>query len=204
MVYVQPLFRSARHKLLTKWSGFYINLPIGAVCVVCVALLDIPDRRIKVNESLVKTLASKLDLTGFLIFAPCTVMFLLALEWGGEDYAWDSARIIGLFCGGGGLLLVFIYWEYRAGDLAMIPLPVVRKRQVWTSCLSMLLLFTSVFLSAYYLPVYFQSVKGVTPFRSGVNMLPAICAQLVFAVLIGVVGGLFQFCSGDILVSNQV
>ncbi|KAH6890568.1 major facilitator superfamily domain-containing protein [Thelonectria olida] len=183
-----PLVGGALTEYTTWRWCFYINLPIGAICLVCFLLVEVPDRRVKTNEPIMKTLLSKLDLTGFALFAPCTVMFLLALQWGGTEYPWDSAKIIGLFCGGGGLLLVFLYWEYRVGDLAMIPLPVIRKRQIWTSCVTMLFLFTSVFIAAYYLPVYFQSVKGVSPFTSGVNLLPSILSQLVSAVIIGVVG----------------
>lgn len=149
-------------------------------------LIHIPDNSIKTGESAFKILRTKLDLTGFFLFAPCTIMFLLALQWGGIDYPWKSATIIGLFCGGGGLLLVFIYWEHRVGDGAMIPLPVIRKREIWTACLTMMFLFITVFVIAYYLPVYFQSVKNASPFKSGVDMLPAILTQIVFAVSGGV------------------
>ncbi|KAK7420979.1 hypothetical protein QQZ08_010152 [Neonectria magnoliae] len=167
--------------------GFFINLPIGAVCTVLILLVHIPERVVETEDSIFNTLSTKLDLTGFVLFAPCTVMFLLALQWGGLDYAWNSAMVIGLFCGGGASLIIFLFWEHRVGDNAMIPLPVIRKREIWTSCVTMLFLFTSVFIASYYFPIYFQSVKGATPFDSGVNMLPSILSQLVAAILIGVV-----------------
>lgn len=115
-------------------------------------------------------------------------MFLLALQWGGVEYPWKSATIIGLFCGGGALLLVFIYWEHRVGVGAMIPLPIVRQREIWTACLTMLFLFTTVFIAAFYLPIYFQSIKEASPFTSGVDMLPGILAQLVIGVSGGFLG----------------
>ncbi|KAF7542201.1 hypothetical protein G7Z17_g11790 [Cylindrodendrum hubeiense] len=166
-------------------ESFYINLPIGAVCAVLILLVNIPDRVVHTDEPILTTLRTKLDLIGFVIFAPCTVMFLLALQWGGLDYSWDSATVIGLFCGGGVTLIIFVFWERRVGDAAMIPLLVVRKREVWTSCLTMLFLFTSVFISSYYFPIYFQSVKSDTPFQSGVNLLPSILGQIVAAISCG-------------------
>ncbi|KAH8686944.1 major facilitator superfamily domain-containing protein [Ilyonectria robusta] len=185
---IGPLVGGALTEYTTWRWCFYINLPIGALCTVLILLVDVPDRVVHTDEPIIKTLRTKLDLTGFVIFAPCTIMFLLALQWGGLDYSWDSATVIGLFCGGGATLFIFILWEYRVGDGAMIPLPVVRKREVWTSCLTMMFLFTSVFVASYYLPIYFQSVKGDTPFQSGVNLLPSILSQIVAAVFIGVIG----------------
>ncbi|KAF0327386.1 major facilitator superfamily transporter [Colletotrichum asianum] len=39
----------------------------------------------------------RLDLAGTAAFFPAIAMLLLALQWGGADYAWDDSRIIGLF-----------------------------------------------------------------------------------------------------------
>jgi hypothetical protein len=38
-------------------------------------------------------------------------MFLLALQWGGQKYAWNSGTIIGLFIGSFANLCVFLAWE---------------------------------------------------------------------------------------------
>ncbi|KAL9065886.1 MAG: hypothetical protein Q9161_007939 [Pseudevernia consocians] len=51
--------------------------------------------------SVVRSLHSDLDLVGFSIFAPALIMLLLALQWGGTTFAWNSSQIIGLFCGAG-------------------------------------------------------------------------------------------------------
>lgn len=71
-----------------------------------------------------------LDLVGFVLFAGFAIMVKLALKWGGSDYAWNSATVIGLFCGKVVAFAVFIYWELRVSDSAMIPPAVMRKRQV--------------------------------------------------------------------------
>jgi hypothetical protein len=129
-----------------------------------------------------------MDLLGFALFVPWAVMLLLALQWGGIEHPWDSATIIGLFCGAGGMLLVFILWEYRTGDNAMIPLPMVRIRVVWTSCMASAFMFGMQMVVSYYLPIYFQAVKGVSPVLSGVYFLPTIISMMVTAVVSGVLG----------------
>lgn len=115
-------------------------------------------------------------------------MFLLALEWGGDEYAWNSAMVIGLFCGSAVNLAVFLAWEYKKGDGAMIPLSMVRKRIVWSAMIVMFLFFGAMLTHGYYVAIYFQAVKGVSPTLSGVYILPAILSQVLFAIISGVGG----------------
>ena len=115
-------------------------------------------------------------------------MFLMALEWGGTKYSWNSATIIGLFCGSAGIFAIFAVWEYRRGDEAMIPYSMLRKREVWSSCLVIALFFGSLIVYTYYLPIYFQAVKGVNPSPSGVFILPGILSQMLMSVVSGVLG----------------
>ncbi|KAK9242014.1 hypothetical protein V1506DRAFT_572943 [Lipomyces tetrasporus] len=43
--------------------------------------------------------------------------------------------------------------------------------------------------ASYYLPIYFQAVRGVSPLTSGVYLLPSILSQLLFAVGSGILVG---------------
>jgi hypothetical protein len=120
-------------------------------------------------------------------------MILMALQWGGVKYTWNSATIIGLFCGGAGTLVLFMAWEYRVGDSAMIPFSILRKTVVWCSSLVIGFFFASLLVFSYYLPIYFQTVKGVSPTMSGVYMLPSVFSQIVTAILSGVLGEISAF-----------
>lgn len=116
-------------------------------------------------------------------------MFLLALQWGGTSYAWNSATIIGLFCGAAGNFILFLYWEYKKGDGAMIPFGIVKQTVVWCSCLVASFFGGTMMVSSYYLAIYFQAVRGKTPTTSGINVLPGIVTSLFSAVLSGVAVG---------------
>ncbi|KAH7410578.1 MFS multidrug transporter [Cadophora sp. MPI-SDFR-AT-0126] len=174
----------------TTWRWcFYINLPMGAVVALCLLLIHIPDirgERSTKPKHTFNSLFHDLDLTGFLIFAPTVVMFLLALQWGGVSYPWKSATVIGLFCGSAGLLVVFLAWESQKGEEAMIPLAMVRKRIVWSASLSTFFLYGSLLGQAYYLAIYFQAVRGLSPSLSGAYALPGILSQVVFAGVSGI------------------
>jgi MFS family permease len=67
-----------------RWC-FYINLPIGGVAMVVVALfLKVPDRE-STKLPLAKKIA-QLDLGGTAALVPGVVCLLLALQWGGPTY----------------------------------------------------------------------------------------------------------------------
>ena len=138
--------------------------------------------------SVVRTLPSKLDLIGFAIFAPSAIQLLLALQYGGVTFPWNSAKIIGLFCGAGGTFIVFLAWDYYKGDAAMIPFSMARKTTVWASCLTYGFFMGQIFCVSYYLPIYFQGVKGATPTLSGVYILPSVLTHVIFALTSGVLG----------------
>jgi hypothetical protein len=138
--------------------------------------------------AVLRTLPTELDLIGFAIFAPAAIQLLLALQYGGNQFAWDSATVIGLFCGAGATFVVFLAWDYYKGDAAMIPFSMIRKRPVWSSCLVYGFLMSQLFTTSYYLPIYFQGVKGVSPTLSGVYLLPSILSQLFLAIGSGIPG----------------
>ena len=174
----------------TTWRWcFYINLPIGALVFVALFFVRIPTQVAKAKALTVwSSLHKKLDLVGFTIFAPAAIMLLLAVQYGGNQFAWHSPTVIGLFCGAGATFFVFLAWDYYKGDEAMIPLSMLRKKIVWSGCLVYGFLMSQMFTTSYYLPIYFQGVKGVSPTLSGVYLLPMILSQLFLAIGSGTIG----------------
>jgi hypothetical protein len=170
--------------------GFYINLPIGSIAALLLFVIHIPDRLAGTRDQNATAISilRQLDLVGFSLFAPFSIMILMALQWGGEKYSWSSPTIIGLFSGGAGALLAFLAWEWHIGEKAMIPFSVLRQRVVWASCLVIGFFMGSLLVFSYYLPIYFQTVKGASPTMSGVYMLPSVLSQMITAVLSGVLG----------------
>ncbi|RYP08953.1 hypothetical protein DL764_001564 [Monosporascus ibericus] len=185
-----PLIGGALTEYTTWRWCFYINLPCGAVTGGFLLLVSIPDYRVvgdgtqAVSQSL-----RKLDLVAFLLFTPAVIMLMLALQCGGTVYHWNSATIIGLFCGALGNLPVFLAWEYRVGDEAMIPLFLLCRRIIWSSCLNMACFIGCTFTIAYYFPVYFQAVRDTSPVQSGVNMLPQILMNMIVTIITGALVG---------------
>ena len=76
-----------------RWC-FYINLPLGAVTMLGIALLfTSPPRK---NEASVgfKQRAKQFDPIGTAVFIPAIICLLLALQWGGSKYEWSNGKLL--------------------------------------------------------------------------------------------------------------
>jgi MFS family permease len=179
-----PVFSEGANGSTLK--GFYINLPLGAIVLVGTIFVPIMSQAsLLPAQQTWRDLHKKLDLIGFCLLSPSAVMLLLALQWGGAVYAWNSATIIGLFCGSGATFIVFMAWDWRQGNDGLIPTGLARNKIVVASCCVATTVMGSTFICSYWMPVYFQTVKGESPLESGVHMLPNILPSLVVGVLAG-------------------
>ena len=180
-----------------RWC-FYINLPIGAVTAMALIGFFHPPVRPNEQQPFMERIY-KLDLIGAFLFTPAVVMVLLALQWGGNEFPWKSATIIGLFCGFGGMFLVFIAWQVRKGDSAMIPLGLLSRRTIISSCLTSLTVFGSLFVVIYYIPEWFQVVKGASPLESGVMNIALFIPQIIGSIIAGTMVTKLGYCNPWIL-----
>jgi hypothetical protein len=167
-----------------RWV-FYINLPVGGVTIFALILMFHPPTR-KIESDPLKEKLARLDLIGAAIFIPGVIMILMALQWGGVTYPWNSPRIIGLFVGGGILLVIFTVWQRRTKDMAMIPPAIFTQRSVFWACLCAMFGMGSQAMLGLWMPEWFQVIKGNTPVDSGIHMLPSMLAQTVSAIISGV------------------
>ncbi|KAJ4150429.1 hypothetical protein LMH87_011179 [Akanthomyces muscarius] len=181
-----PLGGVFTDKISWRWC-FYINLPIGAVVLVVVAVFfrtpDVPQRP---KPTSFWARIKRFDPIGTVVFMPAIVCILLALQWGGTTYAWKDGKIIALFVLFGVLILAFLAVQRWAQDDATVPPRVFRLRTIWSCALYQFSLGASFFIFIYYLPVWFQAVQGVSAIESGKRTLPMLIGNMVGTTLAGV------------------
>lgn len=177
-----------------RWC-FYLNLPVGAVTIGCILLVRLPNIPRKSWNA--KTLVWDLDVAGWAIFGPACAMLLLALSWGGREYPWRSATVIGLFCGSVAAFAIFAVWEIRQQDQAMIPPRIAKIRVVYSAMIAYAFATGAMQIVSYNLSLWFQASKGKSPTSAGLFLLPSLVPHLVFTVLAGVLG--MDFLSAGLL-----
>ena len=62
---------------------------------------------------------SKIDFVGGALSIPGISLFMMALQWGGHQYAWSSLHVLISLLLGIGLLVVFTIWEVKFAKYPM-------------------------------------------------------------------------------------
>ncbi|MEE6261351.1 MDR family MFS transporter [Plantactinospora sonchi] len=158
-----------------RWI-FYINVPLAIVAIiVCYHVMRlIPFKRRK----------HAIDWIGAALLVAAVSSLLLALSWGGNEYAWGSGVIIGLFVAGAVLGVVFLLQEARVAE-PILPLKLFRRPTFALANTAGFVLGLVMFGSIIFIPLYLQIVKGASPTDSGLLMLPMMAGVIVTSVLSG-------------------
>ncbi|KAL4760382.1 major facilitator superfamily domain-containing protein [Aspergillus foveolatus] len=187
-----------------RWC-FYINLPIGGVSMAIVAfILQLPEQNQSSKATPLLDRIKQIDFIGAALLIPCIICLLLALQWGGNKYAWSNGRIIGLFVTFGVLAILTIYSQIKLGDRATLPPRIMTQRSVITSTIYALLFGGSFFVLVYYLPIFFQSVRGSSAMTSGIQLLPLMLATVVSSVLTGILVTIFGYYTPFLIASTAI
>lgn len=153
-----------------RWI-FYINIPLGLIAIA-VLYLGLPKIMHEVNDK-------RIDYLGALYMTSTLVPLLLALVWGGSEYAWDSFEIVSLLGWSLGSLLLFMSREMVAPN-PILSLELFRHRVFSVSVISVFITAMGMFGAILYIPVFAQGVIGVSGTNSGLALTPLMLG-IVFA-----------------------
>ncbi|MGO4170761.1 MDR family MFS transporter [Bosea sp. TAF32] len=160
-----------------NWSViFWINVPLGFVAywMTSSALKRLPRHE----------RPHKLDVLGALLMTLGTVSLLLALSWGGTAYPWRSLPIAGLV--GISLVLWALFaWRLRTAAEPLIPLDLLGNRVVRRGTVAAGFGMGTFIGLTIYLPLYFETVMGMSATHSGLGLLPLTCGTVVGALSSG-------------------
>ncbi|KAK4206941.1 cytochrome P450 [Rhypophila decipiens] len=181
----------------------YANWPIMFLVPITQSTNQTTSRQLSLGSKL-----QRMDFPGIILFIGAVFCLLLALTWGGQVYPWSDSRCVGLLVGFGLLSGCFCLGLWKQGEVAIIPLRVLRQRSIWTGALVLFGLGMASQVYAYYLPVFFQSSQGVSTTESGVRFIALIVPQIASLVLVGavvsklghyvpfIIGGIVIMCTG--------
>jgi EmrB/QacA subfamily drug resistance transporter len=157
-----------------RWI-FYINIPIGAIALLVVAL-QVPGKLRRVHHTI--------DYLGAVLLSLAATSLILLTSLGGTTYPWASTPIYLLGVAGAVLVVAFVLAERRAAE-PILPLHLFRTRVFPVTSLVGFIVGFGMFGAITYLPAFFQVVRGISPTISGVYLFPVMAGMLVVSIASG-------------------
>jgi len=155
---------------------FWINVPLGLAAFF---MSNNALKRLPRHER-----PHKLDVIGAILIIAATITLMLALHMGGVDYPWNSTRILSLF----GLSLIF--WigfvaRILTAEEPLIPIEILRNPVVSMATGAAFFAMGTYIAISIYMPLYFQSARGLSASASGLALIPFMVGTVMGATISG-------------------
>ncbi|KAK9455915.1 major facilitator superfamily domain-containing protein [Dipodascopsis uninucleata] len=152
-----------------RWA-FLSQGPIIIMSIIAISVnLNIKEKETEVN---IRDKLRRIDFLGSFTLVTALVLFLVAISSGGNYAPWFSYRVVGCLTLSSLFLLAFIYVELSVALEPIIPLQLLKNRTVFGSSFTCWLMNMVYYSHIYYMAIYFITVRGVSPTKSGSSLIP--------------------------------
>ncbi|KAK8212143.1 major facilitator superfamily domain-containing protein [Phyllosticta capitalensis] len=164
-----------------RWI-FWINVPFCAIGYVMIPLF----LKLQYKPGNFMQKLKQIDWIGSFLFVASTTSTLIPITWGGVMYPWDHWRTLVPLCVGvSGLCVFIVYSKYIPKE------PILRgtlfKNVTALVCYVSIVIHGMMLWSAlYYMPLYFQAAKSMSPTTSGIALFPWTFTTAPAAVVAGI------------------
>jgi len=157
-----------------RWV-FLVNVPIGIIALgVVFKVLNTPHQRRD----------QKVDWFGAVALALCVIPLLIVAEQG-RTWGWGDSKSIICYAVAAVGLILFIFVEYLMKDAALIPLRLFKNSTFSVVIAGGLIVGIAMFGGMTMLPLYWQVVRGYSPTKAGLLMLPMVLGLMVASQIAG-------------------
>ncbi|KAI0173514.1 MFS general substrate transporter [Hypoxylon sp. FL1284] len=163
-----------------RWI-FWVPPILAAVCMV-VMWLYLPLKPVTGSWS---KKVRKIDWFGIFTIVTGVLFLIIPINSGGSIFPWSSPIAITLLVLGGTLVLLFGIVEIWVAKIPMIPLRLFNKLSTSTIYLQSALYNGVWQIDLYFLPMYFQDVRGYDPLQNAMLMLPLLLTQSAAGIVAG-------------------
>ena len=153
---------------------FYVNIPIGALCV-WITMTKVRETRDPSQGGV--------DLPGVITFSVALFCLVFALIRGNSE-GWGSGVIVGLLIASVGFFIAFVGFERRVAN-PMFDLQLFRKPTFTGASIVAFSLSASMFAMFLYVTLYMQNVLGYTALETGWRFLPLSLLSFFAAAISG-------------------
>ncbi|KAI9297757.1 MFS general substrate transporter, partial [Neoconidiobolus thromboides FSU 785] len=163
-----------------RWT-FFINLPLCLIAILILYfLLNLP----KPVGNFYQKLKS-IDYLGLILLLSATSLLLLGIGWGGKQYNWNSLQVLLPISISILLFVIFIYIENNISKDPIIPLNIINNN-VLSANITMFFIVFPYFFILFYMPIYYQVLKGESATISGLELLPIMVCTVICSILSGI------------------
>ncbi|OCK99433.1 MFS general substrate transporter [Cenococcum geophilum 1.58] len=171
-----PVVGGAFEKVNWRWA-FYINLIIGGVFSP-VYLFLLPTFDPQPEGVSLRERGRNFDIVGAALSIGTIMCLLMAINFGGALYPWNSGQIIALFVVTGVLFIAFAIQQrfawFTTSSERMFPTHLLKIIEANLLFIAAAGCNAAGFIPIYYIPVYFQFTRGDTALEAAVRLLPLI------------------------------
>ncbi|KAL9110534.1 MAG: hypothetical protein Q9227_004892 [Pyrenula ochraceoflavens] len=162
-----------------RWV-FYINFPFCGMGLILVPLTV----RLSIKKTSFASKIARVDWLGGLLFIGGLTSFLIAISWGGSQHPWGSAAtLVPLIVGIAAVAASFV-WEGFARE-PFLRRSLFRSYSAIAAYVSAAFQGLLLYAGLYYMPLWFQAVKGASPTRAGVDMFPIVVSLVPASIITG-------------------
>ncbi|OGM39371.1 putative efflux pump antibiotic resistance protein [Aspergillus bombycis] len=169
----------------TSWRwAFWFVCPLAMAAATYFGLV-FPSSGMSDN---VRTKLRRVDWFGVFTSMMAIVLILIPVSQGGTAIPWNSPIIIAMLTLGAALFGLFLIGEWRWVELPLLPMRLLKYNYSTN-----LLLFVNIVIgwvfwgNLFYIPLYFQNVRGWSPGTSGSLILPMVVAHGITSGLSGLI-----------------
>jgi MFS family permease len=170
-----PVVGGAFELYTWRWA-FYINLLFGAILLPTYFFV-IPSNDALPGISRWEKLAT-FDWVGTILSIGSFTTLVMAINFGGTLYPWNSGQTIALFAVSGVLWIIFGLQQgfnlATSVETRILPIHLFAQREPVLLFISCAAVGAVSYISVYYIPIYFQFTQGDNAIKSAVRLLPFI------------------------------
>ncbi|KAF4182377.1 hypothetical protein CNMCM7927_000063 [Aspergillus lentulus] len=164
-----------------RWAVWFIS-PMAALAVGILYFV-LPTSRMSGN---MWTKLKMVDWFGVIVSVLAVVLVLVPVSQGGSALPWSSPIVIAMLSAACALWIAFVFLESRVVRLPIVPMRLFSNGYSANILLAQNLAIGWVYWSnLFYLPMYFQNVRGWSPTEAGSLILPMVIAHGIFSGLSG-------------------
>lgn len=138
------------------------------------------------NKTSEKSGLQRIDYLGSLTLTFALVLFLVAVNAGGNILPWSHPLVSTFLLSSAAFLACFVYVEEKISTEPIMPIRLLFDRTVAAACLNYWFTFMSYYGITYFMPVYLQ-LMGNTPTQAGLRFIPSSFGTGIGAFSAGII-----------------